>query len=74
MVLFTDTDENLQRLIDELNEQCRVKELKINKSRMEVMGMTKRRKMLAMKINIEGVAIKPSEKFQCFGTLVREDR
>ena len=73
MVLLADTEEKLQRLMDELNEQCRIKGLKINKSKTEVMGVTKRRERLDVNISIEGVAIKQVEKFRYLGSVVNED-
>ena len=73
MVLLADTEEKLQRLMDELTEQCRIKGLRINKSKTEVMGVTKRRERLPVSINIEGVAIRQVEKFKYLGSLVSED-
>ena len=59
--------------MDELNEQCRIEGLKINKSRTDVKGVTKSRERLAVNINIEGVAIKQVGKFRYLGSLVSED-
>ena len=64
MVLLADTEENMQRLMNKLNEQCRMMGLKVNKSKTEVMGVTRRRERLAININIEGVAIKQVGKFR----------
>ena len=50
-----------------------IKGLKINKSRTEVTGMTKRREIPAMNKNIEGFAIKQVQKFKYLATLMRED-
>ena len=53
MVLITDSEEKLQRLVSCLHEQCRIKGLRINRSKTEVMGVTKRNESLVMNINIE---------------------
>ena len=73
IVFLADTEEKLQRLLDELNVQCRIKELKINKSMTEVIAVSKRRGRLAVNINKKGVAINQVVKFRYLGSLVRED-
>ena len=73
MVLITDSEEKLQRLVSCLHEQCRIKGLRINRSKTEVMGVTKRNESLVMNINIEGVALKQVTKFRYLGSLVTED-
>ena len=57
MVLLEDTGEKLQRLMGVLKEQCRMKGLKINYSKTEVMSVTKRRERPSVNINIQGFAI-----------------
>ena len=55
MGLIGDSEEKLQMLVTNVQEQCRMKGLKINQSKTEVMGVTKRNESLAVNINIEGV-------------------
>ena len=68
MVLLEDTEEQLRRTMDELNDQCRIKGLKINKSGTKVIGGTKRRERLAVSINIKSVAIKQIGNFMDLGS------
>ena len=72
-VLLAVAEEKPQRLMDELNEQCRIDDWKIIKSRTEVMDVTKKKERLAVNLNNEGVAKNQVEKFKYFGSLVRED-
>ena len=44
MFLLTDNEEKLQRLMDDLNEQYKLKGLTTNRNKMEVVGVTRRRK------------------------------
>ena len=57
-VFLADTEVKLQRLMDALSEQNRMKGLKVNKNKTEVIGVTKTRKRLAVNINVEGIEIK----------------
>ena len=40
-VLIADSEEKLQRLTSQLQDECRAKRLRINKSKTEEMGVTK---------------------------------
>ena len=73
MVLIADSEEKLQRLISKLHEECNAKGLRINKSKTEVMGITKRTERLTVRTNIEGAPIKQVASFRYLGSLVTED-
>ena len=50
MVLIADSEEKLQSLVINLHDHCRMKGLKINRSKTEVMGVTKRNESLPVNI------------------------
>ena len=63
----------MQRLVTNLYEQCRIKVLRINKSKTAVMEVTKKKESLASSINVEGVTIEQVTKFRYLGSLVSEN-
>ena len=67
------TEENLQRLVDELNEGCVRFGLKVNIGKTEVFGMTKRRDQLPVNISLGGCVLKQVRSFKYLGSLVCED-
>ena len=73
MVLIADSEEKLQSLVTNLHDQCRMKGLRINRSKTEVMGVTKRNESLPVNITVEGVSMKQVTKFRYLGSLVTED-
>ena len=72
-VLIADSQAKLQQLIDGLDTACRRKGLKINISKTESMGITKKKEQLRVAVNLDGNAVKQVEKFQYLGSLVTED-
>ncbi len=56
MIVFflPDSEEKLQRLVDEVKEASEERGLKINTKKMEVLGITKRRQRLRVQIYIGG--------------------
>ena len=52
MVMMAETEEGLQDLMDKLSEECRKLGLRINVSKTEVMGVTKRRERLPVSITL----------------------
>ena len=63
------TEENLQRLVDELNEGCVRFGLKVNIGKTEVFGMTKRRDQLPVNISLGGCMFKQVRSFKYLGSL-----
>ena len=57
MVLIADSEGKLQRLIDEPQDKCLEKGLRINRSKTEVMGITKRNELLPVNVTMEGIQI-----------------
>ena len=55
-VLTADMEEKLQRLVDQLDEECRGVGLKININKTEVLGVTKRKEQLRINVNEGGQA------------------
>ena len=73
MVMIADSEGKLQILIDKLHEKCLEKGLRINRSKTEVMGITKRNELLPVNVTMEGVQITQSRKFRYLGSLISED-
>lgn len=72
-VLVADSEEKLQRLVSELQESCERRGFKINCKKTEVMGITKRRERLRVRINVQGKLIKQADSFKYLGSLISED-
>ena len=71
-VLTTNT-EKLQRLVDNLDVECRTVGLKIKTGKTEVMGVTKRKEPLRVNVNVRGQVLKQVRLFRYLGNLVSED-
>ena len=72
-VLVADSEEKLQRLVDEVKEASEVRGLKINTKKTEVLGITKRRQRLRVRIYIGGRQIKQVQEFKYLGSIVSEE-
>ena len=55
-VLLSDSKEKLQRLVDELSEECRSYGLSVNTTKSKVLGLTKRKEQLEVNVTLEGRA------------------
>ena len=55
MVLIADTEEELQKLVDGLNQGCGRYDLEVNISKTEVLGVTKKRDQLPVIMSLESV-------------------
>ena len=63
----------LQRLVDELSEECRSYGLSVNTTKTKVLGLTKRREQLEVNVFLEGRALEQVCLFRYLGSLVYED-
>ena len=72
-VLIADTERKLQRLVGKLNEECNKYGLKINISKTEVMGLTKRAGQLPVSISLESRVLSQVGSFKYLGSTVCED-
>ena len=52
-VLISDKEEKLQRLVDELSEECRSYGLSVNTTKTKVLGLTKRRELLEVNVTLK---------------------
>ena len=64
MVIIANSKEKLQSPVNRLYDECREKGLRINKSKMEVMEVTKRNETLPVTVNIEGTSIQRVTNFK----------
>ena len=71
-VLIADSETKLLSLIIALNESCRRRQ-RININKTEVMGITKRRKRLRVRVNVRGRNIKQVENFKYLGSIISEN-
>lgn len=74
-VLIADSEEKLQRLIDELQRACRDRGLTINlgPGKTEVMGLTKRNEDMPINITLEGTQITQVNRYIYLGTAITTD-
>src|SRR5215469_6138849 len=72
-VLVADSEEKLQSLLDVLNEVRERKGLKINKSKTEVMVISRTDRNSRANIRIEDNLIKQVGRFNYLGSLINED-
>ena len=72
-VLIADSEAKLQRLVDALDTSCREKGLKINKNKTEVMGITKAKERLTVRINVQGNPVKQVNEFKYLGSIITEE-
>ena len=72
-VSIADTADTLQRLVHKLDVECNRVGLKINIDRTEVIGVTKRREQLKVKVVIENHIIKQVRSFRYLGSLMSEN-
>src|SRR5215469_16178869 len=72
-VLVADSEEKLQGLLNVLNEVSERKGLKINKSKTEVMVISRDNRNPRVNIRIEDNLVKQEEKFNYLGSLIHKD-
>ena len=60
-------------MVNELQESCERRGLKINYKKTEAMGITKRRERLRVRMNVQGRLIKQADTFKYLGSLISED-
>ena len=73
MVMIAETEEELQTLIDKLKEECRKLGLRINISKTEMLGVTKRRERLLVNVTRAGKSLKQVANLKYLGSVLSED-